>query len=294
VVIQYAGRTHATGENHFSYTLDVAWNPTSERCFRADAALNHLTDVGWTAQGMLAGSPSARTQFVEPFPNTEEFKSNWGSEAVYVGWVPRDNPNSLQNVHPSLGCLTSFRVSDQRSDTQERAGGAGQSEVADALPDQATTRGIWRRALALLRLPHGLVTIDDVGRAFGGQLEYISKDSSGYTARSENARSKNYAILLVYLYQPLGGKGLEGPESTLDISLPACLDLDRAAQDLLHQGMRFSGEEWLPASPGKIYTYADGNGSVELVHGVASTHSSSDRASMCVKTLVVRGYVRSS
>lgn len=168
-------------------------------------------------------------------------------------------------------------------------------KATSVLPDQASAEDVWGRALELLKVPHGLVTKEDVDESIGGHLVYLNQDQTGYMAGVENFRSKNYVISLVYLYQPLDRRVLVGPQSTLSMHFPACLAVDRAEQDVLHHGMHFVAEDHLPASPGRTYDYPDDNGSIEILFYVPPhRYSASDHVNVCVTSVVIRGFVKAA
>lgn len=199
-------------------------------------------------------------------------------------------------------------VSSYEGRLQDPSQGQGtsldRSGTRNPLPDRATTQDIWERFIELLKLPHGLVTGDDIDRVFGGHVEYSDKDSKGYMARSENIRNKNYFISLNYSYRAIDKRRLVGPTSVIDIQLPTsdCLNVDQADKDLLRLGMHFLVEQQSLMSPrGRSYLYPDNNGEVTLLYRMvypqskslyARTQSLVDWKNICVSSLILYGYVR--
>ena len=164
------------------------------------------------------------------------------------------------------------------------------------LPNQASGEEVWKRVVELLKVPHGLIGINDIKVAFGDPLYYLDKDSTGYTASSSDIRNKNYYITVIYLYHAMDKRYLTGPQSTVQISLPAsdCLTIDRVEKDLLSHGMHFIAARSLPSPPSRIYVYPDNNGSIEVLYDFVRDHPVDDLRDICVKSLTVRGHVKSS
>lgn len=172
----------------------------------------------------------------------------------------------------------------------------GDIKTNPPLPNQASGEEVWRRVIELLKVPHGLVTADEVQAAFGDSLNYSHKSPYGYTASSGDTRNKNYYVMVIYLYQAMDKRYLIGPQSTAQISLPTsdCLTVDQVEKDLLDQGMHFLGAHSLPSTPSRIYAYPDNNGSIEIIYDFIRNRAADDLKNVCTRSLTIRGYVKSS